>query len=320
MQKPRILTIIGPTASGKTDISYTIAKSIQEKTGKTVEIISADSRQIYRHIPIATAQPPKQILKELKHHFINSLELDEDFNAGAFGRRAREIISKLLRENKVPIVVGGSGLYLSSLIYGLFDTDDIIEEESGKEKQKKIRANLTSRLAEEGAEALLAELKKVDDETVNSMSHVTGRRILRALEVYYLTGIPLSVLKNRKVEIEYEFVQYCVEREREELYRRINERADIMLEQGLINEIRALKVKDYHYTTHNSLNTVGVKEVMDYLDGKIDYERMAELIKQNTRRYAKRQITWFRRDKNIKILNPDLPDKWINMIIESLIK
>ena len=305
MKKPKVLTIIGPTASGKTELSYRIASEIKHKTGKNVEIISADSRQIYKHIPISTAQPPKEYLKKYKHHFINSLELADEFSAGTFGKMARELISFIFHKGGIPIVVGGSGLYLRSLIYGLFDVDDIIEEEHGKEKLKKIRNELSERLENEGIEKLTAELNAIDKATIDQMDHVTERRILRALEVYYMTGLPLSVLQSRKVEIKYDFVQIGINFERPILYERINNRADKMLEAGLIDEVKSLREKGFDPKKFNSLNTVGIKEVFDYIEGRIDYDEMSELIKRNTRRYAKRQMTWFNKDKNIKWVNSE---------------
>ncbi len=298
--KPEVLTIIGPTASGKTELSYRIARELVQKTGKKIEIISADSRQIYKHIPIATAQPPKEYLKKYKHHFINSLELTDDFSAGTFGKMARELISFIIHKGGIPIIVGGSGLYLRSLIYGLFDVDDIIEEEHGKEKQRKIRKELAESLENEGLEKLIEELNKIDHVTAKQMDHVTERRILRALEVYYMTGLPLSILQSRKVEIKCDFVQIGINLERHILYDKINCRVDRMLEAGLVDEVKSLREKGFDPKKDNSLNTVGIKEVFDFLEGRIDRDEMSELIKRNTRRYAKRQMTWFNKDKNIK--------------------
>jgi tRNA dimethylallyltransferase len=303
MDKPKVLTIIGPTASGKTDLSYLLADEIKQRTGKDIEIISADSRQIYKHIPIATAQPDKEYLAKYKHHFINQFGLGDEFNAGTFGKMARELISFIFNRGKIPIVVGGSGLYLRSLIYGLFEIEDIVEEENGKEKAG-------------GLKKLSDELLKVDPLTVNQMHNITERRVIRALEAYYLTGIPISTLRSRKVDIKFDFVQIGINRDRQILYDNINKRVDKMIETGLIDEIKNLKKKGYDYGKYNSLNTVGVKEVLDHLEGKIDYEPMVELIKQNTRRYAKQQLTWFRKDKNIMWVNFDLYHLWIEKILE----
>jgi tRNA dimethylallyltransferase len=300
MSKPKVLVIIGPTASGKTDFALHTAELLQKKQNKEVEIVSADSRQVYKHIPIATAQPPKEYLRKIKHHFINELELNKDFNAGEFGKKGRALIAQIFKAGKIPLIAGGSGLYINSLIYGLFETEDVIEEQSDKEKQKIIREKLEQKLEEKGIEKLFDELKKADPETAGKMTNITGRRVIRALEVFYLTGVPISELRSKKIQINFEPVIIGLNWEREELYSRINRRVDNMIVKGLIKEIEKLKKKGYDYKNFNSLNTVGIKEVFDYLDCKTDNSRMLELIKQNTRRFAKRQMTWFRRDKNIK--------------------
>jgi tRNA dimethylallyltransferase len=313
MALPRVLAIVGPTASGKTGISYLLARLIKERLNQTPVIISADSRQVYKHIPIASSYPPQNYLKEFKHYFIGKLELEMEFNAGRYGKEAREVINETLSGHKIPIVVGGSGLYISSLIYGLFDFDeapDEAEDESGfKEKKMNIRKQLSDKLKNEGIEALLSELKKVDEVSARKMSNVNQRRIIRALEVYYTTGIPISQLQKKKIDVGFEAIQFGLNWERRNLYDRINRRVDQMIEQsargGLVEEIKSLSEKGCNYRDYNSLNTVGVKEVFDYLDEKTSYDKMVELIKQNTRRFAKRQLTWFRKDKNIKWIDAD---------------
>ncbi|HEY3251132.1 MAG TPA: tRNA (adenosine(37)-N6)-dimethylallyltransferase MiaA, partial [Ignavibacteria bacterium] len=200
--------------------------------------------------------------------------------------------------------VGGSGLYIDSLIFGLFDYDELSDDEELKKNQKTIRHNLNEKLYKEGLERLTEELKRVDEETANVMDYVTERRVIRALEVYYLTGIPISVHRSKKININFEPELIGMKLNRQELYNRINNRVDLMLEQGLVKEIKSLKDKGYHYKDYNSLNTVGIKEVFDFLDEKISYDKMVELIKQNTRRFAKRQMTWFRRyGKTIHLVN-----------------
>ena len=308
MSAPKVLTIVGPTASGKTGVSYRIASLIKEKLSIEPFIISADSRQVYKHVPIASSYPPENYLGEFKHYFIGELELDEDFNAGEYGKKAREIIFEVFSSGKIPLIVGGSGLYISSLIYGLFDYEEAAEENFFKEKQKAVRKELEGRLKKEGIEKLLDELKKVDEISAGKMSNVNSRRIIRALEVFYTTGIPISELQAKKTDAGFEAVQFGLNWERSVLYERINKRVDEMLEAGLVEEINLLTDKGYNYIDYNSLNTVGVKEVFDYLSGTIVYEKMTELIKQNTRRFAKRQLTWFRKDKNII---------WIDMNDES---
>ncbi len=305
MAKPKILTIVGPTASGKTHLTIEIAEKLKEQTGKEVEIISADSRQVYRHIPISTAQPDKADLRKFKHYFINELELEEDFNAGDFGKKGREVISKILAAGKIPIIAGGSGLYIDSLINGLFDYEEISGDAELKKNQKKIRENLYDELNKYGIEKLINVLKSVDPETVKTYEYLTQRRVIRALEVYYLTGIPISAHKSNKIDVGFEAVQYGIKMDRDELYIRINNRADEMIKKGLLQEIRKLKEKGFHYKDFNSLNSVGIKEVFDWLDKKITYDEMVELIKRNTRRFAKRQMTWFRRYNEIKWISPE---------------
>ncbi|MGH2574355.1 MAG: tRNA (adenosine(37)-N6)-dimethylallyltransferase MiaA [Ignavibacteria bacterium] len=299
----KVLTLVGPTASGKTEISILLSHLISSNLRKKTEIISADSRQIYKNIPIATSQPPPKYLMKVKHHFMNELELDKEFNAGEFGRVARIVVQKIFKQNKVPIIVGGSGLYVNSLIYGLFDFDELVTglgtENEIKKKLKDIRKKLYSKLEEEGINNLFIELKKVDPLSAKKIILQNKRRIIRALEVYYLTGVPISEFHQKKTKIRFKPIQIGLHWDRTKLYDRINNRVDKMIKSGLIEEITKLKRNGYSYKKYNSLNTVGVKEVFDYLEGKIDYNRMVELIKQNTRRFAKKQITWFRKDKNI---------------------
>jgi tRNA dimethylallyltransferase len=303
MQNAIVLAIIGPTASGKTDISFLLANLIKEKLELTPEIISTDSRQVYKGIKIASSQPPEKYLLRFKHYFVNSLDPETEFNAGQFGSEARNIIGNIIKENKIPIIVGGSGLYLRSLIYGLFDVNDINDDESVKLEQKRVRKLLYERLEKEGIELLYNELMRIDQESASKMTISNTRRIIRALEIYYITGIPISTLQKKKINVGFSAVQFGILWERKKLYERINKRVDLMFENGLNDEIAVLKEKGYDYSIQNSLNTVGVKEVFDYQNGKISYTRMVELIKQNTRRFAKRQMTWFRKDKNIKWIN-----------------
>ncbi|NOS85486.1 MAG: tRNA (adenosine(37)-N6)-dimethylallyltransferase MiaA [Ignavibacteria bacterium] len=298
MAKPTVIVITGPTASGKTSLALGTAQNIEDRTGKTVEIISADSRQVYKHIPITTAQPTNEELSRFKHHFVNKLELDGEFNAGEFGSQARILIDKLFSEGKIPLVVGGSGLYVNSLVYGFFEIGSDDKQLDKKFKAK--REEIYKLKNEKGFDYLLDELKKNDPETFGKMKEIKERRVIRALEVFYVTGIPISQHQSHKIEINFDSEMYAIQMERSELYAGINNRTDVMLSNGMIEEIELLKNRGYHYKTHNSLNTVGAREIFDYLDGLITKERMTELIKQNTRRFAKRQMTWFRRDENIR--------------------
>jgi len=297
-QSRKVLAITGPTASGKTKFSILVSELLKQH-GIVSEIISADSRQVYKHIPIATCQPIHSELKKVKHHFISFLEPDENFNAGEFGELGRKKINLLFSENKLPVIVGGSGLYVNSLIYGFFEFD--IDDAKNIER-KSIRKNLEDKLTKEGKEKLLEELNRVDFESAEKMRNVNPRRIIRALEVFKVTGIPLSQFQKQKIEINFQPVIYALSWDRKKLYERINKRVDEMLEEGLIKEVKTLQQEGFHFTKQNSLNTVGIKEAFDCLEGKTSEQRMVELIKQNSRRYAKRQLTWFRKNKDIKWL------------------
>lgn len=282
-----VLVIVGATASGKTPVSLLIAKRING------EILSADSRQIYRMMDIGTAKPTSDELKSIPHHFIDELLPDQNFNAGEFGKQGRQIIDEIFSKGKIPLVVGGSGLYIRALIDGFFD---------GPSANSLIREELYYRLEVEGAEILLEELRQIDPVSASRMIPTNERRIVRALEVFRTTGAPISEMHKSKIEINFNPVFVGLNWDRKKLYERINKRVDSMMKTGLIDEVKQLRLKGYS-STLNALQTVGYKEVFDHLDNKIDYNRMVELIKQNSRRYAKRQLTWFRHDDRIKWFN-----------------
>jgi tRNA dimethylallyltransferase len=298
-----VLCIIGPTASGKTSLALLIARKLNG------EIISADSRQVYQYLDIGTAKPTKQQRRQVKHHFVDELDPNEAFNAGEFGRKGRKIIDSLFRREKVPIVVGGSGLYVRSLIDGFFE---------GPSADNDVREGLYKRLHEDGAGRLLEELRKVDPVSASSMLVSNTRRIVRALEVFELTGMPISKLQGEKIKIDFIPLMIGLKWDRKMLYERINRRVDAMLESGFLNEVRRLLDLGYSETT-NSLQTVGYKEAMSYRQGKIDYNTMAELIKRNTRRFAKRQLTWFRADNRIHWL-PIADEKELTSIAQGIME
>ena len=280
----KVLAIIGPTASGKTKLSIEVAKEID------AEIISADSRQIYKHIPIASAIPTEKKRQSIVHHFLEEYNLNEDFNAGKFGKLGRIRINEIFSREKTPLVEGGSGLYIKSLIDGFF------EEEVGS---KEIREKLYEKLKLKGKEFLYNELKEIDKIAASKMIPQNVRRIIRALEIYYASGKKISDLQKDKVKIDFETLQVGLMLDRKYLYQRINERVDDMIKRGLIDEVQRLKDNGFDYINYNSLNTVGIKEVYLYLAGELNYIDMVELIKQNSRRFAKRQMTWFRKDERI---------------------
>ncbi len=279
-----IIAVMGPTASGKSNIAFAIAK----KTGG--EIISADSRQVYRQMHIATAQPSFEMLSSVQHHFVNILEPEEEFSAGEFAKLANRVIENCFSKNILPIVAGGSGLYIRALTDG-FHEEDI--------KSPEVRAELTELLKQKGKEHMYEILKKIDPESASKTSANFTRRVFRAVEVYRISGRKLSELQKTNVVPEFQTTKFALRIPREILYDRINKRVYEMIEAGLMAEVQSLLNKGYHYATHNSVNTVGIKEAMMQLEGKISYDEMISMIQQNTRRYAKRQMTWLRKEKEL---------------------
>ncbi len=287
---PVVPVIVGPTASGKTAVAIELARLVSG------EIISADSRQIYKMMDIGTAKPTREERSAVKHHFIDELWPDEEFNAGVFGERARTIVHRLLEENQVPIIAGGSGLYIQSAIDGFFE---------GPGGDKDVRFQLEERLKTEGLSQLMSELERVDPVSAARIDPGKPRRVIRALEVYHLTGRPLSELhRTSRPEIKFTPRIFGLEWERKALYARINARCDQMIDAGLLNEIDALLAAGYGRSC-NALNTVGYSEGIAFRAGEILYEDMLRLFKQNSRRYAKRQMTWFRRDERVEWIKMD---------------
>ena len=285
MKTRRILAIVGPTASGKTPLSLLVAEILNG------EIVSADSRQIFKYLDIGTAKPTRAERKRVPHHFVDFLDPKQEYSAGLFGDDVKKVIKDVFDRGKVPILVGGSGLYIKSAIDGLF---------GGPGRDPEIRARLEDQLRTGGLEPLLDTLGKFDPIVLQRMKEITPRRVIRALEVFFIAGKPLSEYHSEQEKIpDYQAIQFGLEWERKELYSRINHRVDRMISDGLMDEVQ--KLAGMGYDRHlNALNTVGYKEVFDYLEGTVNAETMIELIKRNTRRFAKRQITWFKADKRIR--------------------
>ncbi|MDE3059162.1 MAG: tRNA (adenosine(37)-N6)-dimethylallyltransferase MiaA [Bacteroidota bacterium] len=283
--RTKILVIVGPTASGKTSLALAIAGRIP------CELISADSRQVYRMLDIGTAKPSAEELAKVPHHFINLLSPNEHFTAGDFAAQGRKIISEIVKKNALPIIVGGTGLYVQTLVDGIFSGPGMIKE---------LRGELETRIKQGGAEALWQELRRVDPASAEKISPTKTRRIIRALEVFYATGKPISLHhaeQNRAPEFDATFIG--LRWLRRVLYERINARVDRMLNEGFLDEVKRLLDAGYD-ERFKALQTVGYKEAFAYLREELSYANMVEAMKQNTRRYAKRQMTWFRRDERIQ--------------------
>ena len=296
MNTKRLIVIVGPTGSGKTDLSIRVAEHY------ACPIISTDSRQFYRGIPIGTAQPDSEQLERVVHHFIASHELTDDFNCGAYEVAALKRLDELFAKHDTVVAVGGSGLYIKALCEGM---DDLPEVEPA------LRSELAERLKSEGLEALTEELRKLDPAFYEVVDRKNPARVLRALEVCISTGKPYSSLRTgEKRQRSFGIVKIGVNMERAVLYERIDRRVDIMVEAGLEDEARAV----YPLRHLNSLQTVGYREMFDYFDGTISRDEAIELIKRNSRRYAKRQLTWFGRDEEIEWFLPTETEKIIEYI------
>ena len=274
------LTIVGPTAVGKTALSLALAERWD------AEIISADSRQIYNELTIGTAKPSLEERQRVPHHFIDERSIfDTPYSAGQFADEARARIRDIRSRGKHPLIVGGSTLYIHALQYGLADVPDVSDE---------VRDEVEQRLAEEGADALYEELQDVDPTQAAKMDPTKTQRLVRALEVYHGTGRPLTYYHEQQSAPPFEYRTVVLNRDRQKLYRRIERRVDHMLDRGLLDEVASL-LEDGVDPTRQPLRTIGYREPIQYLRGDIEYEEMVRLVKRNSRRYAKRQLTWFRR-------------------------
>ena len=277
--------LVGPTASGKTTVALALARILDG------EIISADSRQVYKFLDIGTAKPCPEERALVKHHFVDELTPNREFSAGGFGLRGREIIKEIFQRGKTPLVVGGSGLYVTSLVDGLFQ---------GPGADNEFRAKLEDRVAAGDIASLIEELRKVDPVTAERADPTKPRRIIRALEVHHLTGTPISRHHETQQRIvDFTPVFFGLAWDRPALYRRVEERCDEMIKAGLLEEVEQLETLGYD-SSLNALNTVGYAEAFAYRRGEISYREFVDLFKQNSRRYAKRQVTWFKRDPRIR--------------------
>lgn len=307
MSKIPVIAVVGPTASGKTGLAIDIAKYTDG------EIVSADSMQIYKHMNIGSAKPTPSERAEAVHHMIDFLEPYGEFSVADYTDMAHQVISDIYSRGKVPIMAGGTGLYINSVInditFGEIDTDYDLRDE------------LNNTAKEKGNEYLLNMLSDIDPKSAEKMHPNNLRRIIRAIEFYRVTGKKISEHQEetKRTESRYEPLMFCIDWDRAVLYDRINKRVDIMIEEGLADEVKNLV--DMGCTREmNSMKGIGYKEVMDYFDGKTSMEETVEIIKQSSRRYAKRQLTWFRRDERIHYLNPRNPFEEAKPLIDDFLR
>ena len=304
--KPKVIVIVGPTASGKTALSIEIAKKING------EIVSCDSMQIYKDMDIGSAKPTQEEMQGIKHYMIDIVTPEERFSVAEYKKQAEIAIEEILKKGKTPIVIGGTGLYANSLIYGIEYNDIKLDEQYRKELEE-----IAS--TEQGLTNLYQQAVKIDEQAMQIISPNDKKRIIRVLEIYHSTGKTKTELEieSRKNGVKYEYKVFAINMDREILYERINKRVDIMLQNGLIEEVKAILQKYKSFPT--AMQGLGYKEVVEYLKQEISKEEMIEKIKQETRRYAKRQLTWFRKNKETMWLDglEDMQNN-IDIILEGI--
>ncbi|MFA5087733.1 MAG: tRNA (adenosine(37)-N6)-dimethylallyltransferase MiaA [Candidatus Omnitrophota bacterium] len=282
----KIIFIVGPTAVGKTEISLVLAKKIGG------EIVSCDSMQVYREVNIASGKPSAGTLKKIPHHLIDIISVQKEYDVASFNRRALKAVGVIHSRGKIPIVVGGSGLYMQVLLDGIFE---------GGTSKKEFRAELEARAKKEGSEVLFRELLKTDAEAAKKIHPHDARRIIRALEVYAVSKKPISDLQKTRSGLwgKNDIMIFALNRDRPELYKRIDGRVEQMFREGVVEEVRGLMKRRLSRTARN---LIGINEIGGFLKGEHDLERAKYLMKLNTRHFAKRQLTWFRKDKRLNWL------------------
>ena len=296
MSTKQLIVITGPTAVGKTDLCIQIAQRLG------IPIINADSRQLFRELRIGTASPTAEQQQRVKHYFVGTLSIGDYYSASMYEQEVTGLLKELFKNSDYALLSGGSMMYVDAVCNGIDDiptVDDVT------------RATLKRRLAEEGLEALVAELKQLDPEHYEVVDRQNPRRVVHALEICHMTGKTYtSFRKAVKRQHPFRIVKIGLNREREELYHRINLRVEQMMKEGLIEEAKSM----LPYRNENALNTVGYKELFNYFDGIWDLEEAVERIKGNTRRYARKQLTWFKRDEQMRWFHPDNQESIMNYI------
>ncbi|MBP5409597.1 MAG: tRNA (adenosine(37)-N6)-dimethylallyltransferase MiaA [Prevotella sp.] len=290
-----LIVVTGPTAVGKTALCIDIAKHYG------IPIINADSRQIYRELRIGTAIPTEEQLRSVKHYFVRSISIDDYYNASMYEQDVLALLNQF-KQSPIQLLTGGSMMYIDAVCNGIDDIPTVRED---------IREEMKRRYAEEGLEALCEDLKRLDPEHYAVVDKQNHRRVIHALEICYQTGTTYtSFRKQEKKQRPFQIVKIGLNRDREELYQRINQRVDQMMEDGLLDEVRSLQDK----RSNNALNTVGYKEMFTYLDGTWSLEEAVERMKGNTRRYARKQLTWFKRDEEMRWFHPQQQEEILKYI------
>ena len=285
----KIIVLTGPTATGKSDLSIKLADEFN------CEIVNSDSMQVYKYFDIGTAKPPKYILEKYPHYLLSYVDpLDDSYSAARFVNDADKTIKEIVERGKIPLIVGGTGLYIKCLLFGLFEEE--LEEKNFRDNLKNLARNY-------GNEYLFTKLKIIDFKAWKKINKNDLYRTIRALDYYYRTGKPISEKreKHKFSEKRYDYIKIAINFNREELYNRINKRVDKMIEMGLIEETENLLKMGYENA--RPMQGIGYREIKDYLKGKLRKKQAIELIKQNTRKYAKRQITWFKKETDINWIN-----------------
>lgn len=291
-----LIVITGPTAVGKTELCIDIAKRFG------IPIINADSRQIYRELRIGTATPTEEQLQAVKHFFVGSISIDDYYNASMYEQEVLQLLDEQFKHSPIQLLTGGSMMYIDAVCNGIDDIPTIRED---------IREEMKRRYEQEGLEVLCEDLKRLDPEHYEVVDRKNYRRVIHALEICYQTGKTYtSFRKQEKKQRPFQIVKIGLHRDREELYHRINQRVDQMMADGLLDEVKSLSDK----RCNNALNTVGYKEMFTYLDGTWTLEEAVERMKGNTRRYARKQLTWFKRDEQMRWFYPHQKEDLLNYI------
>lgn len=298
--KKTLIVLIGPTGVGKTDLSIKIA----EKYGSP--IISADSRQLYSDLKIGTAAPTEEYLKRVKHYFVGTLKLTDYYSAAQYESEVISLLEELFKSNNTILLTGGSMMYIDAICKGIDDIPTVDSE---------TRQMMMEKYEKEGLDRLCAELKLLDPEYYSTVDLKNPKRVIHALEICYMTGKTYTSFRTgNKKQRPFDIIKIGLCRDREELYERINKRVDIMIKEGLVDEVKSV----YEYRNLNSLNTVGYKEIIQYLEGNCTLEFAIEKIKQNSRIYSRKQMTWFKRDNDITWFHPDKEEEIMEFIESQL--